>query len=155
MRAELVRFLDDTAGRWNWAHKGLSEAIKDLDPDEAAWTPGGGHSVWGQILHIAYWKRYILRRLRGERPRMRQGWPAPGRTAAALRRAQAELGALHRDLRRAVIALDPDALFDRKGRRLTTARLLLGGAAHESYHIGQILLTRKLYRGQRRRRGSR
>ncbi len=150
MRAEIVRFLDDTAGRWNWAHKGLGEAIKDLDPDEAVWKPQGGHSVWEQIHHITYWKRYILHRLQGKRPRMRQAWPAPGRAAGALRRAKADLGALHRELRKAVIGLDPDALFERKGQRGTTARLLMGGAAHESYHIGQILLTRELYRRRHR-----
>jgi uncharacterized damage-inducible protein DinB len=151
LRAEILRFLEDTSGRRNWAHKGLRAAIGGLHLDEALWKPEGGHSVWEQINHTAYWKRYILRRTQGKRTRARQAWPSPGRTAGELGRSIADLGALSRELRAAVAALDPDA-FEPKGGRYPTAQLLLGEAAHESYHIGQIFLTRKLYRRYRRHR---
>ncbi len=107
--------------------------------------------MWEQINHTAYWKRYILRRTQGKRTRARQAWPPPGRTAAELSRSIADLGALGRELRAAVTALHPDA-FAPKGGRYPPAQLLLGEAAHESYHIGQIFLTRKLYRRYRRHR---
>jgi uncharacterized damage-inducible protein DinB len=152
LRAEILRFLEDTAGRRNWAHKGLRAAIGGLRLDEALWKPEGGHSVWEQINHTAYWKRYILRRAQGKRTRARQAWPPPGRTAAELSRSIADLGALHRELRAAVTALDPGA-FAPKAGRYPPAQLLLGEAGHESYHIGQIFLTRKLYRRHRRHRG--
>lgn len=154
LRGEILRFLEDTAGRRNWAHKGLRAAIRGLRPDEALWKPERGHSVWEQINHIAYWKRYILHRTQGKPTRARQAWPAPGRTAAELNRSIADLGALHRELRAAVTGLDPET-FDPKGGRYPPAQLLLGEAAHESYHIGQIFLTRKLYRSHRRHRGTR
>ena len=154
LRGEILRFLEDTAGRTNWAHKGLRAALRGLRLDEALWKPERGHSVWEQINHIAYWKRYILHRTQGKRTRARQAWPAPGRTAAELNRSIADLGALHRELRAAVTGLDPET-FDPKGGRYPPAQLLLGEAAHESYHIGQIFLTRKLYRSHRRHRGTR
>jgi uncharacterized damage-inducible protein DinB len=146
MRVEILRFLDDTAGRRNWAHKGLAVALRRLGLAEATWTPPGGHSVWEQIHHIAYWKRFILRSIQGKRPAARQAWPRAGRTVAELRRATADLAALHRELHRAVLALDPDGLQGAQRVRFTPAQLLLGEAAHEAYHIGQIFLTRKLYR---------
>lgn len=145
MRAEVLRFLEDTAGRRNWAHKGLAVALRHLSVDEARWTPMGGHSVWEQINHVAYWKRYILRRIQGARPAARQAWPAMGRTPAQLRKATDDLTALHRALRAAVITLDPDDLQAPRGR-YPLIQLLLGEAAHESYHVGQIFLTRKQYR---------
>src|SRR5205807_3042729 len=114
LRGEILRFLEDTAGRTNWAHKGLRAALRGLRLDEALWKPERGHSVWEQINHIAYWKRYILHRTQGKPTRARQAWPAPGRTAAELNRSIADLGALHRELRAAVTGLDPET-FDPKG----------------------------------------
>ncbi len=145
LRAEILRFLNDTQGRRNWAHKGLEVAIGNLGVEEARWTPPGGHSVWEQINHVAYWKRFILGRIQGKHPPARQAWPPGGRTLRELREAKADLEALHRELHAAVIAMDPDRLVAR-GVRYTVAQLLLGEAAHESYHIGQIFLTRKQYR---------
>lgn len=151
LRAEIVRYLDDTAGRRNWAHKGLRVAIAGLGLDEARWTPTGGHSVWEQINHIAYWKRFIVTRVQGKRASARQAWPPAGRTLRELRRATDDLDALHRELHEAVIAMDPDDLI-RRTLRYTVAQLLLGEAAHESYHIGQIFLTRNQYRRRNRSR---
>ncbi len=150
LRAEILRFLNDTQGRRNWAHKGLQVAIGNLGVEEARWTPPGGHSVWEQIHHVAYWKRFILLLAQGRHPRARQAWPPAGRTLRELRKAKADLDALHRELHAAVITMDPDQLVAR-GAKYTVAQLLLGEAAHESYHIGQIFLTRKQFR--RRQRG--
>lgn len=144
MRAEILRFLDDTRGRRNWAHKGLQVAIGNLGIEEARWRPTAGHTVWEQINHIAYWKRFIVARVQGRRVSARQAWPPAGRTLRELRQAIGDLEALHRDLHTAVIAMDPDRLT--AGPRYSVAQLLLGEAAHESYHIGQIFMTRNQYR---------
>jgi uncharacterized damage-inducible protein DinB len=151
LRAEILRFLSDTQGRRNWAYQGLEVAIRSLGVEEARWTPPGGHSVWEQIHHIAHWKRFILLLIQGRHPKARQAWPSAGRTLRELRKAKADLEALHCELYAAVIAMDPDQLAAR-GARYTVAQLLLGEAAHESYHIGQIFLTRNQYRRLRRAR---
>jgi uncharacterized damage-inducible protein DinB len=151
LRAEILRFLDDTRGRRNWAHKGLEVAIRNLGVEEARWTPPGGHSVWEQINHIAYWKRFIVERVRGRHPRARQAWPPAGRTLRELRKATADLDVLHRELHAAVMAMGPERLGT-PGTRYGAAQLLLGEAAHESYHIGQIFMTRKQYERLRRAR---
>jgi uncharacterized damage-inducible protein DinB len=152
MRAVVLQYLQDTTRRRNWAHAGLALAIRNLGIDEARWSPPGGHSVWEQINHVRYWKRYILQRIQRVRTKARQAWPAGGRTPADLRKATADLAALHRALRAAVLALDPDDLQEPRGARYPLVQLLLGAAAHESYHAGQIFLTRKLYRRHRRSR---
>lgn len=151
VRSEILRFLDDTFGRRNWAHKSLLAAIRGLGVEEARWTSEGvAHSVWAQINHVIHWKRYILQRMQGKRPRAYQAWPPAGGTEAELRRTTSALVGLHRDLRNAVLRLARDDLQREKGGRYPLVQLLLASAAHESYHIGQIFLTRKLYRRHRR-----
>jgi uncharacterized damage-inducible protein DinB len=152
-RRDLVRFRNDTFGERNWGHKGLRAALRGLSLDEARWIPGRGvHSVWEQINHVAHWKRYVLERVLGRARQTNQAWPAAGRSASDLRRAIASLDRLHRALRDAVIRFSPEEFEAGGGPRYSTTQLLLGEAAHDAYHAGQILLTRKLYR--RRRRGA-
>jgi uncharacterized damage-inducible protein DinB len=147
MRGEIVQFLDDTFGRRNWGHAGLLAAIRGLGVDEARWKPRpASHSVWQQINHVIYWKRHILRRVQGEHVRANQAWPPAGRTGSELKQTRFQLVELHDALRRAVLALPQGALEEKTGGRYSLAQLLLGSAAHESYHTGQILFTRKLYR---------
>ena len=149
-RRELARFREDTFARRNWGHQGLRAALRGLSLEEARWTPGRGvHSVWEQINHVAYWKHYVLERVRGRSRQTNQAWPPAGRTAAELDRAIAALARLHRDLRDAVLELSPEAFEVGGGPRYSTTQLLLGEAAHDAYHTGQILLTRKLYRRRR------
>jgi uncharacterized damage-inducible protein DinB len=145
--------LDTTCSAWNWAHKSMRDAVKNLTAAEAGWRPSRhSHSVWEQINHVAHWKTYVVQRVRDRHPAARQAWPAGGRTAAQLRRAIANLTRLHEGLRTAVLGFEPAALARTKTGKYTLVRLLLGSAAHESYHAGQILLTRRLYRDARRRR---
>lgn len=152
VRDDVLWLLDTTFAAWNWAHKSVRDAVKDLAVPEAAWRPGRHtHSVWEQINHIAHWKAYIVRRIRGRRPRAHQAWPAAGRTAGDLRRSIDRLTRLHDDLRAAVLDIEPETFARSRSGKYPLARLLLGSAAHDSYHVGQILLTRKLYRHARRR----
>jgi len=151
IRDDVLWFLDTTFAAWNWAHKSMRDAVKNLTASEPAWQPSRHtHSVREQINHVAHWKAYVGQRLRGRRPRAHQAWPASGRTARDLRRSIAHLGRLHDELRKTVLDMAPDTFARSRIGRYSTVQLLLGAAAHESYHAGQILLTRKLYRDSRR-----
>ena len=153
IRDDVLWLHDTTFAAWNWAHKSVRDALKGLSVAEAVWRPGPrAHSVWEQIDHVAHWKHYILRRVAGRRPRAHQAWPAAGRTAADLRRSIDRLVRLHGELRTTVLEISPDRFGESRSGRYTLARLLLGSAAHDSYHVGQILLTRKLYRERARRK---
>ena len=152
VRDDVLWLHETTFAAWNWAHKSVRAAIKGLSVEEAVWRPGRHtHSVWEQINHLAYWKGYIVRRVAGERPPHPQAWPVAGRSAAELRRSIDDLARLHRRLRAAILKIEPERFAGSCSGRYTLARLLLGAAAHDSYHVGQILLTRKLYREAPRR----
>lgn len=152
VRDEIAQLLNDTFGRRNWGHQGLLAAAHGLTAEEASWKPPElAHTIWQQLNHVAYWRRNILERLWGRHPRWNQAWPHGGRTAAELRRTMHDLTALHEQFCTAVMKLDSAELLSPKGSRYSLAQLLLGEAAHLSYHIGQITLTRKLYRRDHRR----
>jgi len=156
LQREILRALNDTFARRNWGHRGFLTATRRLSVDEASWRPAdGAHTIWQQINHVAYWKRFVLDRLRGRRVRAAQAWPAGGRTVADLRRTLAGCAALHRALRGVVARLAPETLATRRGGQHSHAGLLLGALAHESYHIGQIMQLRKRYRREARRRAGR
>jgi len=153
VREEVLHLLDDTFGRRNWGHTGLRAATRGLGVAEASWTPSGGvHSIWQQLNHIAHWRRHVRARLLGRHPRTSQAWPRGGTTAAELRRTLAGLAALHRQFRAAVLRLPPGPLTEKRGSRYALAQLLLAETAHVSYHTGQVLLMRRLYRHRRRMR---
>ena len=147
--------LQPPAGRRNW-HGGPSPvgALRGVTAVEAAWraTPRR-KSIWELALHIAYWKYTIRRHLAGGKlprfPRSPSNFPAlpdPADETAwsadvALLRAEHEL------LVEAVRALPERRLRERPAerRRWTYGELVLGIAAHDAYHTGQIQLLKRLW----------
>ena len=119
--------------------------------DAAAWRPqAGAHNVWELLVHAAYWKYVVWRRLtgaaRGSFPLQGSNFfPRPGRrTAAAWRDDLRLLDAMHQNLRAAVAATPPHGLEARlPGSTVTRLRLITGAAAHDVYHAGQIVILKK------------
>lgn len=148
----LLSFLDQSFDRPAWHGPNLSGAIRGLRPDEASWRPAEGrNSIWQIVLHCAYWKSIVRRRL-GVDPDDR--FPLPGRDWPRLpevlddkswRASVRLLEEEHRKLREAVAGLSAKKLrgvpAGQKRPRLEHAR---GIALHDVYHAGQIRLLRRL-----------
>lgn len=134
----------------SWHGTSLRGTLRGLTPVVASWRPGAKrNSVWDLLLHAAYWKYVVRRRLTGEGrgsfPREGANFPAPPVPADArgLRADLALLDEQHELLRAAVGAIDPASLE----RRLGSWRVVdyaLGAAAHDLYHAGQINLVKRL-----------
>jgi uncharacterized damage-inducible protein DinB len=132
--------------------------------EQARWAPTPKRkSIWQLALHIAYWK-YAVRRLLEDGPvarfpRKPANWPsvAPAPDAAAWERDVALLKAEHQRLLDAVRRVRdwPLDRIPREGRKWTYGELLLGIAAHDAYHTGQIQLLKRLWQERARlgRRG--
>ena len=151
--------LQPAPGRGGW-HGGPTPlgALRGVTAAQAAWVPTPRRkSIWALTLHIAYWK-YAVRRLledgeRGGFPREPSNWPAlPERRDAVHWKADvAMLRQEHERLVQAVAALPP-ALLKRRvptGKRWTYGELVVGIAAHDAYHTGQIQLMKRLWRERR------
>lgn len=161
-RQLLLDALDLAYNRQSWHGTNLRGSIRGLSLAQVSRRPAPDrHNIWELVVHCAYWKYVVLRRLtggtRGSFPLKGSNWftrPQPG-VAAGRARARAWkddvalLEKMHRDLRAVVAALPASRLQPLpRGRRRTTtdAWLVHGIAAHDLYHAGQIQILKKLSR---------
>ncbi len=174
--AVLMAAVDQAFQRKSWHGPNLRGALRGVTAEEAVWRPAPGrHNIWELALHAAYWKYIVARRLRGS---ARAAFPLPGRdffsrpfaggipdgppaggrgpdslsiSDADWRRELELLAEMHCQMRAAIAAL-PATVIDRPsaaGSKTTARDLILGAAAHDLYHAGQIQLLKRLQAGPR------
>jgi uncharacterized damage-inducible protein DinB len=147
--------LQPQIGRRSW-HGGPTPlgALRGVTAEQARWAPTRKRkSIWQLTLHIAYWKYAVRRHLDDgglpRFPRKPANWPAvaPAADTAAWAADVALLKAEHRQLLEALrrVRQWPLDRVPQKGRRWTYGELLLGIAAHDAYHTGQIQLLKRLW----------
>jgi len=143
----VLALLDEAYEKKTWHGPNLKQSLKGVSAKQAAWRPGPGrHNIWEVMLHAAYWKYAVRRRIEGGK-----------RGAFALKGsnffARPEKGKLNEAAWRA-----DNKLLEREHRalRVTIAKLLrttrgarfmrqlYGVAFHDIYHAGQIQLLRRL-----------
>jgi uncharacterized damage-inducible protein DinB len=143
----VLALLDEAYEKKTWHGPNLKQSIMGLTAKQAAWRPGPGrHNIWEVMVHTAYWKYAVRRRIEGGKrgafalkgsnffPR-----PEPGRLSEAASKVDKKLlEREHRALRQAVAKV----LRTPRGARLLPQ--LYGVAFHDVYHAGQIRLLRRL-----------
>jgi DinB superfamily len=148
----LLLVLDQAYDRKSWHGTNLRGSIRGLSMGDAAWRPGADrHNIWEIVVHAAYWKYVVWRRLTGQRrgsfPLKGSNWferPKEG-NEQEWRADIALLDRLHRSLRESVERLAPGALSRApRGSTISNASIISGAAAHDLYHAGQIQLLKKL-----------
>jgi uncharacterized damage-inducible protein DinB len=148
----LLAAMDEAFERKAWHGPNLRGSIRGMDPALACRRPlKGRHSIWELVVHAAYWKYAVRRRLAGDK---RGSFTVKGSnwfsrpdapSAAGWAQDVALLVAEHRALMKAAQALDPRRLHrPTPGSRQTPAVLLRGIAFHDVYHAGQIQLLKRL-----------
>jgi hypothetical protein len=154
----LLRALDQAYDAPSWHGTNLRGSLRRVSAAEAAFRPGPErHNVWELALHCAYWKYAVRRRLAGEK---RGSFPLAGSnfflrpegrpSEAEWKRDVALLDDCHRRLRATVAALPPARLDEvTRGARVANRDVVLGIAAHDLYHAGQIQLLKRLARERR------
>jgi hypothetical protein len=146
----LVALLDEAYDRRSWHGTNLHGAVKPIAPHQVTWRPGHGrHNVWELVVHAAYWKYVVRKRVSGA---PRGGFPLPGTNfyprngAFDSGRWLADLELLadqHRQLREMVAGLGEADLARTVGGK-PLAWTIRGAAAHDLYHAGQIQLLKTL-----------
>ena len=140
----LLEILDQAYERKTWHGPNLKGALRGVSAKAAVWRPAPGrHNIWELLLHAAYWKYAVRRRLRGEK---RGSFPIAGSNWFASRSRPDEkawrkdrelLEQEHRKLRAAIAGL-------RGGKERLREGMLFGIAFHDVYHAGQIQLLKRL-----------
>ena len=155
----LLALIDEGYSRAAWHGPNLRGSIRGVTAREAAVRPGAGrHNIWELVVHAAYWKYAVRRRLLGEK---RGSFSIPGsnffarpedRSEKAWRADVELLEREHRLLRAAVSSFPAEELDQRaKGSKTIARRLIAGIAFHDVYHAGQIQLIKRLVRKGKRR----
>ena len=150
----LVHALDEAYDHNAWHGTTLKGALRGVTAGQASWRPAPGrHNIRELVVHAAYWKGRVRRRLTGEKPgsfpHAGSNWfERAGVSEKTWREERTLLDREHRALRRAVATLASAGLTRRLpgSRRRTPLREVAGIALHDVYHTGQIQLLKVLQR---------
>ena len=153
VRSAIFNLLQQAFERKAWHGPNLWQSLRGVTAKQAAWRPAPGrHNIWEEVLHAAYWKYVVRRKLEGGKrgrfvlagsnffPR-----PEPGKLNEAAWQADKQiLRQEHRALRRTIKTSVREPISAKLGT------LLSGIAFHDIYHAGQIRLLRRLMEGKGR-----
>jgi DinB superfamily len=150
--ALLLRILDESYEKKAWHGPNLKGSIRGLSTAEAAWRPQPGrHSIADNVVHAAYWKYAVRRRLRDDKRGSFElkgsNWfalPSP-LTDSNWKEFVALLDREHRALR-ATIATFPAGRLHKfpRGGKVDFITQIYGIALHDVYHAGQIQLLKRM-----------
>jgi uncharacterized damage-inducible protein DinB len=150
--AVLLHALGEAYDRSAWHGTTLKGSVRGLTAKQADWRPAPGrHNIREIVVHAAYWKYRVRRRITGERtgsfPFEGVNWFShSGADEKAWSGEKRLLEREHRLLRAAVAAFPASSLARplSKGGRRTALREIAGIALHDVYHTGQIQLLKAL-----------
>src|SRR3972149_5682686 len=148
----LLHALDEAFDRKAWHGTNLRGSIRGLSALDAAWRPGKGrHNIWEIVVHAAYWKYAVRRRLleetRGSFPLKGSNWFVRPEELSeeAWREDIRLLETVHRAMRNAVAELRAtDLAVIPRGSKNSNLVTISGIASHDVYHAGQIQLIKRL-----------
>ncbi len=156
----LLRIIDEAYEKRAWHGPNLRGSIRGVELQVAACRPGPSrHNIWEIVVHAAYWKYAVRRRILGEK---RGSFPLKGSnwfirptslTEEAWREDIALLEDMHRNMRAAVAGFSPKDLQKiPRGSKVSNASIIYGIALHDVYHAGQIQLLKPMAAQEETRR---
>ena len=150
----LLDLIDQAFDHQAWHGTNLRGSIRRVRAEDAAWRPAQGrHNIWETVVHAAYWKYIVRRRIlseaRGSFSLEGSNWfvrPTGGSaTEAEWKNDVKLLVEAHQSMRAAVAGLtDADLKVTPKGSKVSNAAIIMGIASHDLYHAGQIQLLKRL-----------
>jgi uncharacterized damage-inducible protein DinB len=149
----LLTVIDQAFDHKSWHGTNLSGSIRGLSAPDVVWRPSvNGHNIWEIVVHTAYWKYVVLRRLlneaRGSFPLKGSNWferPGVGVDEKAWKSDVALLRQTHERLRDAIASLNSSELeYKPAASKVSNLDLITGIASHDLYHAGQIQLLKRL-----------
>jgi len=150
----LLTLIDQAFDHRAWHGTNLRGSIRGLNAKDAAWRPARDrHNIWELVVHAAYWKYIVRRRIlseaKGSFPLKESNWfvrPTGGKaTEEEWKRDLKLLMEMHRGMREAISTLsDADLKVKPKGSKVSNLTMITGIASHDLYHAGQIQLLKRL-----------
>lgn len=148
----LLEILDQAFNKRAWHGTNLYGSVNKLSLKQALWRPAPKrHNIWEIVLHTAYWKYAIWRRLtdgaRGAFPRAPSDWPRLPESPSIedWKEDRSLLLRQHNLLRQAVSDCSKSKFGSSlPGSKWSFIQNIYGIASHDLYHAGQIQLLKRL-----------
>ena len=148
----LIALLQESYIRKAWHGPNLRGSLRGLTTSQVLWRPAPGrHNIWEIMIHCAYWKYVVRRRITGEKkgsfPLDGSNWfESPAALSPfTLRQDLALLNDTHETLMDEISGLSPKQLsIIPKNSKVDNRTIIRGIASHDVYHAGQIQLLKKL-----------
>lgn len=148
----LLQLIDLAYNKKSWHGTNLRGSIRGLTARQATWRPASSrHNIAEIVLHCAYWKYIVRRRILGEKkgsfPVKGSNWfHCPAKLTEKEWRQDVELlESCHAALRKTIAQLSlADLSVVPAGSKFDNAFVLTGIASHDLYHAGQIQLLKRL-----------
>ncbi len=150
----LTDLLNESYRARAWHGTNLRGSIRGLTAREAARRPASGrHNIWEIVIHCAYWKYVVRRRILGEKKgsfyRKGSNWfKSPSASNAREWKHDVMMLNLYHEKLMEVLPMLRAADLPKTpaGSSVSTAAILRGIASHDVYHAGQIQLLKRLVR---------
>lgn len=151
---QLLNFLDESYNRQSWHGSNLRGSIRGLTMQQSLWRSSPSrHNIWEIVVHCAYWKYTVRRRLTGEKrgsfPLKGSNWfPRTSAQSSAVWKSDVRLlEEMHRALIESVTHTPSASLHKHpNGSKFSNLQTIRGIALHDIYHAGQIQLLKRLQR---------
>jgi uncharacterized damage-inducible protein DinB len=151
----LLKVIDQAYDKKSWHGTTLRGSLRNVNIREALWRPSAKHhNIWEIVRHAAYWKFAVWRKISGSAsakfPYEGSDWveSETGPDEKTWKKDLQLLRQYHIRLHETVEALDPGQLYQKPaGSKSYLADLIVGIAAHDLYHAGQVQLLKRLKRG--------
>ena len=130
-----------------WIDVSILPSLKGLNAPAAAKNMEGFNSIWQIVHHMTCWRETMLERLRGKpipSPADNYFVPVTDISPKAWTKAVSRLRVSQRSLL-AYLSEEPGAMDEKPGNQVYTRyELIQGLLQHDAYHLGQIILLKKL-----------
>jgi uncharacterized damage-inducible protein DinB len=131
----------------------MGQALHGVNATEAAWTSSGNsNSIWQIVNHLIFWNEDVIHRIKGTKNPLKAedneetfGNPGDPEDEMGWAKTVQHLNEVMNQLKTVIADLDDEKLTaPYAANRYSIERLLSNIMMHDTYHIGQIVLLRKL-----------
>jgi hypothetical protein len=144
--------LDRAYSKRSWHGTNLAGSLRGLSVNDAIWRPAKNrHNIWEFTIHSAYWKYIVWRKL-ADRPDSTfplkgSNWiKSPDKPSEKdWKNIKSILSKYHKLLQEAIREFAPSKLYLKMpDSKLRYIDIVLGVAAHDVYHAGQVQILKRL-----------
>lgn len=142
MREVLLKNWDYCMEQEDW-YPPMLHALKDVTVEQALWKPQGQavNSIWENVQHLLFYKERLLERLDGKQGKTVESnddtFRMDDSSEKGWKSSKERLNEVHAALRVKLEQMTDEQLEDSPQR-------ILSLITHDAYHIGQIIMLRKL-----------